>query len=335
MIPGRDPSQIPSLRPPPGVTPNFVDPYSRGQVVRISTAVSISLAALFVCMRIYSRAFIVRKLWWDDYTSILALLMGIAWSGVTVKYSFLGVGRHRWDVPVSLITQSLKIEMAVFVLYAPYIFFVEMSILLLYIRILGPSKVFRYLVYAAMFLVSGYTTAFFFAALFSCTPRKKYWQPTLPGSCIRIVNLAIASCAINIAVDLIILFLPVVPVWRLQLTTKQKISVLIMFTAGSIACLAAFVRMKYFVDISNSADSTWHGWGSTSWTSIEASMGLICGCLPAARPFLQHHFPILFGERTLPGSYPVGSGPRDSGRATPKPSIASSELDAIHVENKV
>lgn len=52
--------------PPPGVTPNFINPESQGHLVVIVAAITLTFAVLAVLMRIYTRALIVRRLGWDD-----------------------------------------------------------------------------------------------------------------------------------------------------------------------------------------------------------------------------------------------------------------------------
>ncbi len=74
-----DPSQIPALQPPPGVIPNFNDPYTRGPVLIALSAVAIAIMYLFVIIRLYCKVWVHRKVSWDDRKSTLkALATGIA-----------------------------------------------------------------------------------------------------------------------------------------------------------------------------------------------------------------------------------------------------------------
>lgn len=61
-----DLDHIPAYPPPPGVTPNFKNPVSLAMPLIVVNVVFISLMAIFVVLRIYTKHFIVCKLWWDD-----------------------------------------------------------------------------------------------------------------------------------------------------------------------------------------------------------------------------------------------------------------------------
>lgn len=68
--PGAHPDlwHIPAGKPPPGVNPDFVHQHfqTRAVQVRIASISCVIIAGVFVLMRIYTRAHITRKLWWDD-----------------------------------------------------------------------------------------------------------------------------------------------------------------------------------------------------------------------------------------------------------------------------
>ena len=64
-----DAYQIPALEPPPGVVPNFIDPYTRGPMLLALSAVAIGIMYLFVIFRFYVKFYVQRKLTWDDCES--------------------------------------------------------------------------------------------------------------------------------------------------------------------------------------------------------------------------------------------------------------------------
>lgn len=61
-----DLAKIPLLPPPPGVTPNFVNPESRCSVLIIVSTICLALLLLFVTLRLYSRIWIARAFGLDD-----------------------------------------------------------------------------------------------------------------------------------------------------------------------------------------------------------------------------------------------------------------------------
>ncbi len=57
-------SNIPAMRPPPGVRPNFDNPVSRANQVQIATGLTAPPMALLMALRIYSR--LASKSWGAD-----------------------------------------------------------------------------------------------------------------------------------------------------------------------------------------------------------------------------------------------------------------------------
>jgi hypothetical protein len=72
---GFDPSRTPVMPPPPGVTPNFTDPYSLARQCLAINTIFLALACVFVILRFYTRAWITRRVGWDDCKSIGPVLL--------------------------------------------------------------------------------------------------------------------------------------------------------------------------------------------------------------------------------------------------------------------
>lgn len=56
----------PAMQPPLGVLPNLVNPYSQRPILIVVGSILISIMALFVLVRGYTKYHIVRKASWDD-----------------------------------------------------------------------------------------------------------------------------------------------------------------------------------------------------------------------------------------------------------------------------
>lgn len=57
---------LPGMPPPPGVTSDFVHPYSLQSYNSITVAICMTLSTLFVAMRMYTNARITKTLNWED-----------------------------------------------------------------------------------------------------------------------------------------------------------------------------------------------------------------------------------------------------------------------------
>ena len=101
------------------------------------------------------------------------------------------------------------------------------TILLLYLRIFGVNKNFRYSTWAVMFFVFGYLFSNLLTQVFGCTPIDKHW-----GHCIVAIKVGLAYGSLNFISDLFIAVLPLPMVWRLQLSRKGKLGVTLVFMSG-------------------------------------------------------------------------------------------------------
>ena len=110
----------------------------------------------------------------------------------------------------------------------------KLSILVLYLRLFAVNRIFRYLTWLVMFFVSGYLFSNFWTQIFGCVPRSKYWSPDTPGRCINYTAAGVAYGSMNIASDFIIFILPLPMIWRLKLSSKEKIGVSLIFMSGAM-----------------------------------------------------------------------------------------------------
>ena len=60
---------VSTVPPPPGVVPNFVDPVSLQRYDVLTQSVCLSVATVFVLMRLYTKVVVLRNPWWDDCES--------------------------------------------------------------------------------------------------------------------------------------------------------------------------------------------------------------------------------------------------------------------------
>lgn len=71
---------------------------------------------------------------------------------------------------------------------------------------------------------------FTFLEIFGCTPMEKAWKPLVTGGhCIDTLALNIAALSINTGSDVIILVIPHLVIWRLNMAWKHKAAVSVVF----------------------------------------------------------------------------------------------------------
>lgn len=111
---------------------------------------------------------------------------------------------------------------------------IKASILLSYRRIFGHIRWFKFAANVLGTLVGVWFFAVFFSVLFQCTPIDKAWYPLKDGHCIDLIPFLWGNSISNNILDWLILFMPVVPVWRLQMDPVQKLLVLGSLLLGSM-----------------------------------------------------------------------------------------------------
>lgn len=112
--------------------------------------------------------------------------------------------------------------------------FTKVSILLLYLRIF-PGAPTRY----SCFGVIGLTALFGMSCVIStglnCQPVEYnwlQWDGMHQGQCMSVAKQAYALAGVNMSLDVLIFILPIVPLWKLQMSCKRRIGIICMFVVG-------------------------------------------------------------------------------------------------------
>ncbi len=127
---------------------------------------------------------------------------------------------------------------------------IKISIVDFYIKIFRSNKAFLTVAYAVIALVLAFGFAVVVSDFLTCRPLSKAWDPVQPGVCENTTETLIALSSCNMAVDLIIILLPMPMVWGLQMATKRKIEITIIFSLGFLyvyqcilSCLVGLTSM--------------------------------------------------------------------------------------------
>ncbi|RHZ58851.1 uncharacterized protein CDV56_107526 [Aspergillus thermomutatus] len=238
------------------------------------------ISTVLVWMRIYSKLLITKAPGWEDLCCVLAWLGLVAYVVIAFEADRYGNGIHIWEVDESdlrkyskvserpesrdsVFTDELQLANTSQIVYGPLIFITKLSILLLYSRVFAPSfrsKTF-FCIQALIWLNLGFYFADTIVKIFECSPRAKIWDKDLKGHCLNINIPIIVTSSINVASDFLILVLPIVSVWRLQMRNSKKWATSAIFAAGIfIMRLVASVRNR------NVKDKTYDWFPEFLWT---------------------------------------------------------------------
>lgn len=88
--------------------------------------------------------------------------------------------------------------------------------------------------YALLCIIASYMVAAFLASIFQCIPVAKAWNKSIPGSCIDITTNWYANAGFSIATDIIILALPMYPIYNSKIVLDRKIALMMVFALGAL-----------------------------------------------------------------------------------------------------
>ena len=111
---------------------------------------------------------------------------------------------------------------------------VRISIVLLYIQIFQ-TPTFRIICYGVLQLNMTYFIAVMVQTFLICRSFSFNWDKTIPGGSFGDQKIADRSIGVlNLIFDLILVFLPLPMVWKLQMPTNKKVALSIIFGVGVV-----------------------------------------------------------------------------------------------------
>nr|POE72878.1 hypothetical protein CFP56_30817 [Quercus suber] len=193
-------------------------------------------------------------------------------------------------------TYLAKLLVAYNDLWALTVNFTKASILMQYLRIFSgrSTRAACYMLLALLVLTACWAV---FAGTFLCRPVRKLWHPGLSGHCMHAQTYWTSVAALNIALDIAVLLLPLPAMTSLLLPRKQKFALLLVFLLGFVVCFISVVRLVIVVVTADAGDYVQSGVWSMIWSTAEANVGIICASLLALKPLLVRLCPNLMDER--------------------------------------
>ena len=120
------------------------------------------------------------------------------------------------------------------ILAPPAMAFIKLTFYLMYLQIFRPLKWLRMCIYVGATV----TTAFYLATeiywLVAITPRKgqSFVSAAMSSAQLRSLVLSVPVSCVELATDLYLLVLPITAVLQLQLPTRRKVGVILIFLTG-------------------------------------------------------------------------------------------------------
>ena len=118
--------------------------------------------------------------------------------------------------------------------YALEILCTKLTVLLLYRRVFLPHRgsMFDIILRTFMVICCLFYITTVPVKIWECTPRARIWDKSIGGTCIKVASVLNADGVFNTFSDFFILLVPIKALWNLQMNTKRKIEVGLLFTVG-------------------------------------------------------------------------------------------------------
>ncbi|WWC63015.1 uncharacterized protein I303_105613 [Kwoniella dejecticola CBS 10117] len=298
--------------------PHVTSQHDRSDTIFAVGIVMTVLATFFVAMRILSKTWVVRKVMWDDYITVVAWLFFVALASAVITGSRSGLGKVGVDIHPDWIGPLRKATYTFTVFYNPATMTIKLAILLLYRRMSEVQPWFRYGTYATMLIVTLAGTVCTFIAIFQCRPISAAWATGTLGDtdaddtdaqCIDVIALFLSSAPVNILTDLAILLLPLPILTSLRMEMRQKVALIATFLVGGFVTVVDIVRIAYLQQALKAeriygdhgelnantqfGDFTFYISFSIMWSFIEISVGLMCSCTLVLKPLILRVVPAI------------------------------------------
>lgn len=251
-------------------------------------SVPIAAATISTGMRLWAKRYGRNGITLDDYLILTATLCLIGQCASGLGYGPPhGMGRH---VIVVSDYDQMMVRKGDFVFshfYDIALTTVKLGILAFYYRIFV-HPVFRKVVWATAAFVLAWGIGITVTLFLACRPMAAYWDVTVPGKCLVMVNFVYFTNISNLVTDIWIFLMPVPMIWHLQLQTKKKMLLSLIFCIGLATCVVSSIRLTVVLG-RGSADFTWYYVPLGAYSVFEPLGGILCTNLPIIWHMFRRH----------------------------------------------
>ncbi|KAI7162225.1 hypothetical protein KC349_g2216 [Hortaea werneckii] len=221
----------------------------------------------------------------DDWFMLLAWLSSLGFTTASYISVAWGVGFDLDDAPAWWAVEAIKAVYVVEIFYYFSLFFVKVSILMLYLRLAGSLRTFLYwgAIGTLVIIVAQFVSTIVVVGT-QCIPMATYWDPTIEGTCININDFFYSTNIFTIITDIMIIGLPIATLWKLNCPRAQKYGIMLAFLLGGVSTIASCIRMYSIKIYTESSEPMRDAAPINTWSFIEINLGILCCSAPAIKP---------------------------------------------------
>ncbi|KXJ88059.1 hypothetical protein Micbo1qcDRAFT_207808 [Microdochium bolleyi] len=261
--------------------------------------VFLTMAWVCVLSRLYTRFFLIRSPWWDDLCVFLYALFTTAATVAVIKAADHGLGQHFLKLTVSNMQKFLMYFYIINGAYATSTAIIKIALLLQYLRIFKRGTgIYRFTI-LILILTALWGFVYSVIAWVPCQRPSKYWSLALDETCYGFASTDIpqlvatyeSHTGINMALDFILLAIPLQLFWAEGQTRLQRLRLLGIFSLGAICIVFAAWRLAVLIRSQVGTfpvfDPTWYSGLGILLALMEVNCAAICGSVPIFWPQLS------------------------------------------------
>ncbi|KAF2765562.1 hypothetical protein EJ03DRAFT_299861 [Teratosphaeria nubilosa] len=277
----------------------------RGPEIYGTFILFVVLTTITLCLRMYSRASLVKKVGWDDWLAAIAWLFFICHASSAITGVYHGTGQHPSTIkPADEYFVALKYWWICEPLYVISNMAIKASIGIMLLR-LAVRPAYRFTIYAVLAVTLLYSAAFFFIFIFQCNPPEYFWTRYTGGfgNCVSTdvtVAAVYAYSVITCLGDWIFAVLPCFLLWNVPMGYRQKMFVILVLAMGAIASAATIARIPFIHTMKNQADFLYATADVAIWSCSETGLGITAACCATLKPLLRSVLPSTFASGSQP-----------------------------------
>ncbi|KAJ5162504.1 hypothetical protein N7492_007896 [Penicillium capsulatum] len=254
------------------------------EILGVCLALTI-LMVITVILRLLVRAQ-ASRLGAADWVMVVSMVFSVIYSALAIAQSRYGLGLPLRLRPEANLADYTKINYAGRPFYQIGIAGFKASLCLSYLRLLeGTSKsIYRLVIWMVIALSTLGHIAGALALIFNCQPVERAWNMKVEGTCLPVGGTFYGLAIFTIICDVLIIFLPIPLLVRLNIKTAQKAGVVCLFLLGLFTTICSILRLTQIHRVA------WGDGNSTMlvlWGSIEFNVGNIVTCAPYLAPLLR------------------------------------------------
>ncbi|KAF2123470.1 hypothetical protein P153DRAFT_391562 [Dothidotthia symphoricarpi CBS 119687] len=260
-----------------------------GRQLEKMTFAFLVLTWIFILLRVWTRTRIISSFGWDDSTMLLAAITFTVFCSSQLYIEANGGGTHITNIHhLQMLVRWVVVSEAS---YCATMMILKISLGLFFKRIVAKRWQLNMIYVTVGINICSSTTAFFYV-IFRCgSDINVYIIRQLSDQCASKkldTFMAYQQASITTITDLVFVLLPITLLWNANMHKRSKISVGVILSLGALGCICSMIRFKYVDKLTQFDDFFWNVVSISTWSTIEAGIGIIAGCLATLRPFVRN-----------------------------------------------